>query len=311
MNNIVVSIFLQQILEQVSLAWQEKKIHKSNNYLPDVCSLKLNKNNQKITFNSAICLKLAQYYSLNPLDIAEDFIIIYEGLVLNHDLIFFSASENKLQFAPSDLKGYSENLIINNNVLSICDDPLHKFYFTLNISGNGWLELTLTDEYLRDYLFLLSNYNFTHLVSKQNKISADFEYIYIHSRFCSILRSAHDQGIINLNDFDFHHNWGIQGIDRNIFNYLITEKKDCLGIIKTIIYCLENGCHNQKKQYLTMIKVMCQALYKWEKRCSIWGAIKDDNLPLAQGELALSAIALKYYQSLCKLVFTEDFPIEL
>lgn len=312
MNNTIVNLFLQSILNKISLKWQEKQFGHFDNRSEQFCQVKFkNNNHQKITFNTPLCLRLAQFYSLSPLDIAEDFKSIYEGLILQNHLKKFLVLENESDLTLLNFEIKWSNFTQDNNLLCFSDELLQEFYFDINISNNGWLELTLTDEFLAEYLLFLSDYNFNNVVTEQKKINADFSYIYIYSRFCSILKSAHGQRIINLGNLNYNHHWKIKTINKNIFNCLIVENVDYLDLIKVIISSLEESVYNQKIKYFNVLKNVSQALYKWEKKCNIWGDIKDNNLCLAQAKLVLSAIALRYYQSLCKSVFIEDFPLEL
>ncbi|MGY6528585.1 MAG: hypothetical protein ACXITR_01520 [Cyanobacterium sp.] len=226
-----------------------------------------------ITFNSSICFKLTKYYSCTPYSLATDFLEIYKNM---------------------NLKKYG-NLM-------------------MNISGEGWLELTLDNFFLEEYLNNLLSFSFENNYINHSKIQADFKHIYIHSRFCSILRSAHEQRIITLDCLNFATNlWNILDFEEIKFSsleFLITKD---LGLIKSIIYCLELTKNNKsgKINYLKIVEKMFQALTAWEKNCRIWGAVKEENIDLAKARLGLSAIALRYYQNLCKSIFIEDLPTEL
>ncbi|WP_069790350.1 hypothetical protein A5482_000190 [Cyanobacterium sp. IPPAS B-1200] len=195
------------------------------------------------------------------------------------------------------------------------DKNQFKYYPNLKIyiSGNGWLELTVTNQFLEEYLTYLSSYCFNNKYATKNKQPAEFKHIYIYGRFCSILKSAHEHNIITLNSLDLSENsWHILDIKNIKFNNLPYTIDSDLSLIKTLIYCIEITENKQKKiNYLSMVEKMYQALMAWEKNCRIWGEVKEKNIDLSRARLGLSAIALRYYHNLCKSVFTDNFPTQL
>jgi len=232
----------------------------------------LNEKKDTVTFNSPICLRLAKIYSLHSNILAQDFVRFND--------------KNQFKYYPN---------------------------LTIHISGNGWLELTVTNKFLEEYLTYLSSYYFNNEYAIKNKQSADFKHIYIYSRFCSILISAHEHNIITLNSLNLSENlWHILDIKNIKLNHLQNNIDCYLGLVKTLIYCIEITENIQKKvNYLSIVEKMYQALMAWEKNCRIWGEVKEKNIDLSRARLGLSAIALRYYHNLCKSVFIDDFPSEL
>ncbi|MBE9223414.1 hypothetical protein IQ215_11970 [Cyanobacterium stanieri LEGE 03274] len=266
------SDYLGDFLGEMLFYWTKDKGGDITIY-NDLCySLSLNEKKKDITFSSPICVRISQSLNLNSNQLAKEIVDIYE--------------QNK--------SIYSSNLIIIN-------------------ANNGWLELTLTKYFLSRYLVNLSQYCLNNDYLNIAKKHAYFKYIYIYCRICSLLRSAHEQRIIQLNNLDFCLNkWNVIDLENNIFTNLIYTNNRDLALIKNMIYCLEVTFKKSNKvNYFSVLDKMYQGLVHWEKNCRIWGQVKQENISLARARLGLGAIALRYYQNLCKSVFIEEFPTEL
>jgi hypothetical protein len=188
---------------------------------------------------------------------------------------------------------------------------------SINISGNGWLEFTVNNTILSNWLKKISFIKFSQLspskLHKQDLNNLNFNLYYIHARFCSILRSVHNQKIIKLSNLEFElNNWKILNIDeilaKNIFLSQTWEYK----LIKELLFITELIYKNSIDidYYKTLIK-LSNLMFKLEKYCQIWGTIKEQNLPLCQARLNLIAIALYYYQNLFYYQFQTKLPTEL
>ncbi len=184
---------------------------------------------------------------------------------------------------------------------------------TVLVSGEGWLEFTISNRSLAEYLYFLSATKFPKLDNHEIKTEIDFNFIYTHGRFCSLLRSAQQQNLLDLDNNNFVLNqWQVMNLDKTIYEYLIFLKQEDLSLIKSLIYCAEMiFSDGVKVNYFNLLKILNQALMDWEKNCRIWGETKNSYLSLAQARLGLSAIALNYYQNLSYLVFRRILPSQL
>lgn len=184
---------------------------------------------------------------------------------------------------------------------------------TVLVSGEGWLEFTISNRSLAEYLYFLSVTKFPKLDNHEIKTEIDFNFIYTHGRFCSLLRSAQQQNLLDLDNNNFVLNqWQVMNLDKTIYEYLIFLKQEDLSLIKSLIYCAEMiFSDGVKVNYFNLLKILNQALMDWEKNCRIWGETKNSYLSLAQARLGLSAIALNYYQNLSYLVFRRILPSQL
>ncbi len=253
----------------------------------------LNSNKNEVIYKTPLCLQLAQIYKANSLEIAKKICAIFNSLI---DDNYFYSYINK-----SNLPKYW------SNEQTFLKDSIAK------VSGEVWLEFYLSKGTLSKYLDYLCFTPFPALKNTQKKAIIDFNFIYVHGRFCSILRSAHEQGMIKLDNLDFVLNqWNIIEPEEIDYSLLIYDKYQDLPLIRCLIYCSEIILNNQQKvNYFSLLKKLNKELTTWEKNCRIWGEIKQRHLSFSQARLGLSAIALSYYQNLCHLVFNQCLPTQL
>ncbi len=152
--------------------------------------------------------------------------------------------------------------------------------------------------------------------------SSVFSAQYAHARCCSLLRLAHRERIIVLEEPDPETTpiyWKtiapqpIPWLNRNNRLRLVDPAErnliyDFFGVLD-ILYCLDR----QKNPIsgATLANTICQSFEQFYRQCRIWGEVKTDEVDLARARLGLVAIA----QALLRL-FLVDFlgvsaPLEL
>ncbi|WP_017296024.1 hypothetical protein [Geminocystis herdmanii] len=239
-------------------------------------SVELSKNKEQFIYKSSIALQLAKIQQKSPL-------LIAENLVNNLD-------RSRSRSARSNLKEY----------------------FLIRISDNGWLEFVILDLFLNHWLNqfyplkLSLNTNI-----KIDKTQVTFTNIYIHTRCCSLLKSAQRDNIITLDKLDLKINqWKIK--IPNIINYkpLLKSGNNEQKLIRELIIISEK-INNQKLNYNNALNNLSQKILEFESSSRIWGETLQQNISLSQARLGLIALSLHYYQNIFQAEFNQELPQEI
>lgn len=187
-----------------------------------------------------------------------------------------------------------------------------KNQFNCHISGESWLEFSITTTTLSNYLNKLANFEVNYPLNNQPKITLNFRQVYIFSRCCGLISAGHFQQIITLNNLVFELNkWQIE-LPKKIDYSIIIDKKDHeMNLIKKIINDYELLFTQNKINYLTMINEVGRALEEIEKYCRLRGEFAMNNPTLITARLGLIALGLRHYQNLCNQVSSQCLPPEL
>ncbi len=180
------------------------------------------------------------------------------------------------------------------------------------VSRNGWLEFTISDLLLCDWLKKLPLIRFPQLPTQQIKQDLSFNLYYTHARFCSILKSAHQQQIITLNNPQFKLNqWQIENYQEIPYGALPLRESYEYQLIKELVIITELiNNKNQKINYFNILNNLSKVMLEFESYCRIWGKVKKKNIQLSQARLGLMALALFYYQNLFYGQFERELPQE-
>ncbi|NCO76452.1 MAG: hypothetical protein GW795_11305 [Cyanobacteria bacterium] len=234
-------------------------------------SIELSKNGDNIIYKTSLCLPLAKIYKKSPLFLAQNLVNIFNQ------------------------SSYQQDILIQ-------------------ISRNGWLEFIIGDRLVNEWLNKVNKINLLELNKdniKTNKSQINFNNYYTHSRCCSILKSAHQQNIINLNSVDFILNkWYIEkpvNIKYEIINLSGSYEQK---LIKELIIITDKIVNN-KLNYQNSLNKLSKAILDVECYCQIWGETLHNHLAISQSRLGLIAIALNYYQNLFYQEFKENLPTEI
>lgn len=216
---------------------------------------------ENIVYKTPLCLKTSKVNQKNPSLIAEEFVNLW--LKFN--------SQKKLNISPK-------------------------------VSTNGWLEFVISEDLLINWLQNLPNQtlSFEHVESNSQKPSSSIEFkiIYTHARCCSLLKSAHQDKLIQLKTFNFHwSNWLWLKPEflpyYNDFVKLKYEKKLIKELVKITDKIYEE---NKKNNWLKIASTFSDVILEFERYCRIWGEVKQKNLQLSQARLSLIALSQRYLQ---------------
>jgi len=202
-------------------------------------------------------------------------------------------------------------LIIAENIVNNYARSNLSNYFILKICLGGWLEFMPLDRLVNQWLneikpftIILDSNN-----QKSSKITNFFPIYYTHDRCCSLLKSAHKQNIITLNQTNLITNqWWIK--EPNFINYIPLLKKQSYEyqLIKDLIKIREKIAHN-KINYLITLNNLSESILKVECYGRIWGETLIKNPSLSQARLGLIALSLYYYQNIYFAEFRENLPL--
>lgn len=266
-------------------------------YLPDIIKNKLT----NIIDNEADIV--INYDDLSNINFSID-------LSNNQDAIIYKSSLC-LQLA----KSYQESsLFLAQKIANIFNQSDTKQDILVKVSGNGWLEFIIGDRLLNLWLNNVNKTNFLELNKhsiKTDKSQVNFNNYYINSRCCSILKSAHLQNIITLNNVDFNLNqWYIEKpiiIEYDIVNLSGSYEEK---LIKELVIITEKIVKN-KLNCQTSLNSLGKIILDVECYCRIWGEIRVKNLEISLARLGLIAIALHYYQNLFYAQFNQNLPVTI
>jgi arginyl-tRNA synthetase len=222
-------------------------------------------------------------------------------------------------------------LIIAQKIVNLWND--HEI--TIKISGQGWLEFTVSNLYLSQWLQQLTTnslncYNHKFVIYRdpfvipsdseespknlnlQTNNNRYFKLIYAQARCCSLLRSADRDQLIelaNLDFQDFNSYWKApqplifsEEFFDNIWHKKLVRE---LAIINDII--IDN--FHQKWENIALS--LAEKILDFERYCRIWGEVKQFNLNLSQTRLALLGLSQSYLQAIMKAKLGVLPPLEL
>ena len=232
--------------------------------------IEFNKHQQEIIYQTPYCLQVAKYINQNPFLLA-----------------------NKI------VNKFNER---NNN-----QDLIGK------VSGKGWLEFIVSDRLIENYLNSLNKYpiTFTNKINNfSQKKEVPFLKYYLHSRCYSLLRSAHYQEIIQLNNLDFILNqWQIIQPENQCYRIFYSSNDLEQKIIKEILLVIEKITTN-KIAINKALKILEKLFFLVESNSRIWGMILQKNKKLSQARLGLIGLILYCYQNIFYLEYQQELNVE-
>lgn len=192
--------------------------------------------------------------------------------------------------------------------------------FQVELVSPGWIILRLSNRGLATWLQHLSQIS-SHTPPK-SALSPQysqnlFPVQYAHARCCSLLRSAHQQNLIQLKNLDCNtHPW--QLLEPNPIPWL-NDAQDGLRLVHpTEKFLLEQildlsdvlSSHSQLS-YVKLALGLTQAFEKFYSNCRIWGEVKTETPDLAQARLGLVALTQALLRSLLCNQLASFAPLEL
>ncbi len=147
--------------------------------------------------------------------------------------------------------------------------------------------------------------------TKIDKTQVNFIYIYTHTRCCSLLKSAHRQNIVTLNQLDLKVNqWAIKKPQTINYQTLLKSDNNEQELIRELMIIKEKT--DQKKiNYNNTLKNLSKKILKLESSSRIWGETLEKNISLSQARLGLIALSLHYYQNIFQAQFNQELPQDI
>ena len=204
--------------------------------------------------------------------------------------------------------------------------------FTVTLLSPGWLSFQLTNQSLAAWLqFLLEtplsqeDLAFKEIYQPPSMAHLDlFPIQYAHARCCSLLRLAHQQGLIQLSPHP--QNRVGQIIQPNPIPWLNLERGELQlvhpaeqRLISQILALLDEVTSSslltqesdKNVSLVKLVRALSDALLNFYSQCRIWGEVKTETLLLAQARLGLVSLT----QSILALILKERLgvyaPLEL
>jgi arginyl-tRNA synthetase len=200
----------------------------------------------------------------------------------------------------------SENFTSHGKI-NLENSSLSCLGFQVEVVSPGWINLRLSHRGLATWLEHLhqipSQSHFKGALTPQYSQNL-FPVQYAHARCCSLLRSAHQQNLIQLKNCDAKtHPWQI--IEPNSIPWL-NEDQETLRLLHPAEKFLLEQLLDIPDALLGNIQVDCvklalslsQAFEHFERSCRIWGEVKTQTPNLAQARLGLVALTQALLQSL-------------
>jgi DALR anticodon binding domain len=207
----------------------------------------------------------------------------------------------------SFLKQFVNNLSKNN--LEQSDFP--TLDFTVRVWETGWIDFYPSDRALAIWLQQLLQYiELPDVKPVKEEISPNlFVSQYAHARCCSLLRLAHREGLIQLNNlWQWEAPHPISWCHCEKLQLVHLQEQHLIGQILAIVDELDNV------SVQTSIKLainLGQSVLEFDRHCRIWGEVKTEMPQLSQARLGLIAIAQLLLQKLLQEKIGIWAPVEL
>lgn len=246
----------------------------------------------------------------------------YPDLLLSNISLFLTNNTYSLTYKTPLLQQLGlnfrqDNRLFLERIRQLFDDNYSQWYLKITISKDGWLEIKVCDRILNKWLNDISKIGQIEILknndnrgkNKEKKI--DFIYYYTHARCCSILKSAHEQNLIELNNLEFKFNkWQLEKPELIDYQHLDLYDSYEGELIRELVIIIDKIERN-KINYLTTLDSLTKRILNVEKHCRIWGKVLKKNKNISIARLGLITIALKYYQILIQAQFEQPLPPEL
>jgi arginyl-tRNA synthetase len=169
--------------------------------------------------------------------------------------------------------------------------------FTVRVWESSWIDFYLSDRALAFWLQRLPQI-FCPTLEKPVKeaiVLHLFSSQYIHARCCSLLRLGHREGLIELHELDFSKPvW--QWKQPHPIPFLASDKFQLVrpteqNLIRQILAVTDALDDRATENWIKLATNLSEAVLEFERRCRIWGEVKQETPELSQARLGLIAIA--------------------
>jgi arginyl-tRNA synthetase len=196
--------------------------------------------------------------------------------------------------------------------------------FTVEVISPGWIDFNLGDRSLAVWLQTLVQYIQQDSQAKRDKkpIKSDiyrkncFFLQYIHSRCCSLLRLAEQDGLIQLREGNFSQpNWQIRQPTSlpwlDIQDNLLFVKPSERRLLVLLLILVEELANFEFVEISKLTEPLGKRMLDFIAECRIWGEVKQTQPQLAQARLGLIALVQWYLQKLLQEQIGIDAPTTL
>ncbi|MCT7950716.1 DALR anticodon-binding domain-containing protein [Ancylothrix sp. C2] len=185
--------------------------------------------------------------------------------------------------------------------------------FTLEVLPSGWLQFHLAPVSLATWLQNLISTSLHSPVSPSPSASTSslFSIQYTHARCCSLLQTAHREGLIILNQKNHqiitpaHLPWL-----NSCQCWRFTQNQE-LGLISRLVDTLDSLATGTCQNPLKLATGLSEAFDCFHSACRIWGDVRTQTPELAQARLGLIRATQTTLQFLLKDFLATDAPVEL
>lgn len=277
-----------------------------------------------IIYRSAIAFQLASILQLPALDIAQQ-------------LMNFLPTKDE-QLNPEDLS-LSAVKMLHNSLPSLTTEQDFQQEFELNLTVEvacpGWIEFRFSEQSLATWLQKLiqipvnsqlrdaSAFKLKESSGCSNNTKNYFPLQYAHARCCSLLRLAHREGLITLQDLDFEtQGWQLvepypipwlddqQEIDTAQARLRLVHPKE-RSLISQLLNVSDAISNPSKLHSVKLASALSKEFEQFYKNCRIWGEVKTQTPQLAQARLGLVAVTQGLLRSLLQDYLGIIAPVEL
>ncbi|WP_083602358.1 hypothetical protein [Hydrococcus rivularis] len=189
--------------------------------------------------------------------------------------------------------------------------------FIIRVWEPGWIDFFISDRALALWLQQLPQIFYPTLVRsvKEAIVPHLFSSQYAHARCCSRLRLGHREGLIELRELDFSqpiwqwkHPHPIPFLASGKFQLVCPTQQNLIRQILVVTDALDG---NATENWIELATNLSEAILEFERRCRIWGEVKQETPQLSQARLGLIAIAQVLLQQLLQEKIGVWAPIEL
>jgi arginyl-tRNA synthetase len=278
-----------------------------------------------VVYRSAIALKLAPLWQLSALDIAHQLMASFptinqddsEQMSLDFNIEVVSPGWINFRLSDRTLAAWLQHLI---QIPPLLSNPM-----PCSLSGQkGKRERKINNEYSSG--LDLSDKEQVHTTPKD--VRNLFPVQYVHARCCSLLRLAHQQGLIKLRDFDLKtHTCTWQIVEPNPIPWLnddqgvATEQMPLRlvhpaerGLIAQLLDLQDEVGYPDQVNCANCVKrasALSNAFERFYSSCRIWGEVTAETPKLAQARLGLVGVTGGSLKSLLQDQLAVPAPIAL
>lgn len=273
-----------------------------------------------LIYRSAIAFKLASIWQLPALDIADQLMAL---LPIKRE-----------QMNQGDLEPYAVQTPLSQPPL-VREEQEFELELNVEVVYPGWIDFQLNDQNLAVWLQKIiqipviaqfgdsSSLKFTGSGECSTNTQNCFAIQYAHARCCSLLRLAHREKLITLQDLDFETQ-GRQLVAPNPIPWLNDQKQMDTGqkvlwlvhpaersLIAQLLNVSDAISHPSKLNPVKLASALSKEFEVFYKNCRIWDEVKTQTPQLAQARLGLVGVTQEFLRVLLQDYLGIPAPVEL